>query len=305
MSNGNKLILGEETIRLKLFQPRPAPEPGTAFVLFRDGHPLITLWPGDRLTSGEVRWGNYKKMYKVNVSEQSFGISCTLPCEGDAFEFHVQATVFYSVKDPASIVKRNVTDGRQVLEPALISAMRTVSRRYSVEQSADAENAIKQQVAQGSTKFDEGLAVHRFSLQLSLEEDARLHIRRLKEIDRALIAEKKQSELEEQRDVLAQKRTKSQMEFYGPIIQGGQWQLLALQLSHNPGDVAEIARIIRTQHQVDWEKQLRILQVMLEGDAIEGFQLDELGRQTLNRLVTSTLGLESQTKALTDSEEDE
>ena len=67
-STYNPIISKEEIPRLRLFQPRPMPEPGIALVLFREGQPLVTLWPGDRLTAGEVRWGNYKMIYKIDIT---------------------------------------------------------------------------------------------------------------------------------------------------------------------------------------------------------------------------------------------
>lgn len=100
MPETNNLIIGKETAQWRLFRTRPAPEPGTALVLFREGQPLITLWPGDRLTSGEVSWGNYKTVYKVDVTEHSYSFNCALPCQGDAFEFHAQVDFSYFRRNP-------------------------------------------------------------------------------------------------------------------------------------------------------------------------------------------------------------
>jgi len=287
MTETNNLIISKETPRLRLFRPRPAPEPGIALVLFREGQPLITLWPGDRLTSGEVSWGNYKAIYKVDIAEHPFRFDCMLPCQGEAFEFHAQVSVTYSVDNPSLVVERNIADARAVLEPLIISTMRDASRKYEVEQSAEAERAITEQVQEESKKHNTGLELVRFAVKLSLEEDARNHIRQLKEIERAKVHERRQAELERQRIELEVERTRMKMEFYSPLIKEGQWQLLALQLANHPEDVANVAQTLRQQRQTELDSQLKALKIMLEEDAIEGFQMEEASRRVLQRFVES------------------
>ncbi|HDQ06012.1 MAG TPA: hypothetical protein ENN36_04740 [Candidatus Bathyarchaeota archaeon] len=287
MSETKGLIISKETTRLRLFRPRPAPEPGIALVLFREGQPLVTLWPGDRLTSGEVSWGNYKTVYKVDITEHSFSFSCTLPCQGEAFEFHTQVDVTYSIENPNLIVERNITDARTVLEPLVVNTMREISREHDVEQSAEAEKSITERVLEESKKYSTGLKILRFMVKLSLEEDARNHIRQLKQIERTKVSERRQAELEKQRIELEVERTKMRMEFYSPLIKEGQWQLLALQLANHPDDVAAIAQMIRQQRQADMENQLRALKIMLEEDVIEGFQMEEASKRVLQRFVDS------------------
>lgn len=301
MSETKGLIISKETTQLRLFRPRPTPEPGIALVLFREGQPLVTLWPGDRLTSGEISWGNYKTVYKVDITEHSFSFSCALPCQGEAFEFHAQIDVTYSVENPSLIVERNITDSRTVLEPLIINTMREVSREHDVEQSAEAEKSITERVLEESKKYSTGLKIFRFVVKLSLEEDARNHIRQLKQIERTKVSERRQAELEKQRIELEVERTKMRMEFYRPLIKEGQWQLLALQLANHPDDVAAVAQMIRQQRQADMENQLKALKIMLEEDVIEGFQMEEASKRVLQRFVDS-FGPDLEVKALGNGE---
>lgn len=297
MSESHNLIIGKETPRLRLFRPRPVPEPGTALVLYREGQPLITLWPGDRLTSGEVAWGNYKTIYKVDITEHSFSFNCNLPCRGEAFEFHARVHVTYSVENPALIVEHNITDARAVLEPLIINVMRNVSRKYEVEQSAEAEEAIIKTVREAIKKYDTGLKLVRFVAELSLEDEARNHIRRLKQIKRAQEIESKQAELEKLRIKQKEELTQMKMEFYSTLIKEGQWRLLALQLANHPDDVAAIIQMINQQRQAELENQLKALKIMLEEDVIEVYQLEEAGKRVLQRLVDS-FGPSLEVKAL-------
>lgn len=298
----NPIISSDDIPRFRLFKSRPAPEPGVALVLYREGQPLVTLWPDDRMTAGEAKWGNYKTAYKVDVTEHSFTFDCTLPCESDAFDFQAHVQVTCSVDDPALIVDRNLTDARDVLEPLIVRTMRGISRDYDVRESAAAEEAIAQAI--GTESYDVGLELSRVVIELSLEEDARAHIRDLRRIERDKERERKEAELDRQRDEFEMERTKMKMEFYAPLIREGQWQLLALQLTNHPEDVASVADMLRRQRQTEMEQQLEALRIMLEEDALEGFQMEDAGKRVLRRFVDN-FAPELETPALGEGEKPE
>lgn len=298
----NPIIRNDDIPRFRLFKSRPAPEPGVALVLYREGQPLVTLWPDDRMTAGEARWGSYKTAYKVDVTEHSFTFDCTLPCRSDAFDFQAHVQVTCSVDDPALIVDRNLTDARDVLEPLIVRTMRGISRDYDVRESAAAEEAVAQAIATES--YDVGLELNRVVVELSLEEDARTHIRELRRIERDKERERKEAELDKQRDELEIERTRMRMEFYAPLIREGQWQLLALQLTNHPEDVAGVADLLRRQRQSEMEQQLEALKIMLEEDALEGFQMEEAGKRVLRRFVEN-FAPELQSPALSEGKKPE
>ena len=295
----NPIISREEAPRLRLFQPRPTPEPGIALVLFRVGQPLVTLWPGDRLTAGEVRWGNYKTIYKVDITEHSFKFTCKLPCQSDAFDFQAEVQVTCSVDDPATIVDRNIEDARAVLEPLLISTMRSISRDYDVEESGAAERAIIEAVKK--ERYGVGLKIDRFVVKLSLEEEARAHIRQLRQIERDKEREKREAELQRQRDELEMERMKLKMDFYRPLIREGHWGLLALQLVKHPDDVEMVVETLKQEHHVEMARQMELLRIMLETNALEEYQIGKVGKQVLQRLVDS-FGPELETRTLGEAE---
>ena len=88
------------------------------------------------------------------------------------------------------------------------------------------------------------------------------------------------------------------MDFYAPLLKKGQWNLLALQLSEHPEDVASIVNFINQEHQAERDNQLKMLKIMLEEDVVEGFQVEEVRKRILQKVLDS-LGPVS-TKALTD-----
>jgi len=325
----NPIIGKEEIPRLRLFQPRPTPEPGVALVLFREGQPPVTLWPGDRLTAGEVRWGNYKVVYKVDVTEHSFSSDCTLPCESDAFDFHAEVQVTWAVDDPALIVERNVTDARTALEPLIIRTMRSVSRRYGVEASSTAEEGIIQAVE--NETYDVGIKLNRFVVELRLEKDARDYIRKQEEIRRRTILDKaeigRQREVEAAQATLGEERRKfreaedqwererkkleeqaelerqkMRMEFYGPLIEKGNWQLLAFHLANHPDDVPGVIQTMRQQRQIELEYNLKALEGLLAKAGLEEWEVQEPAKELL-RHIASVLKSEVSVPALGEGRE--
>jgi len=309
----NPIISKEEVPRLRLFHPRPTPEPGVALVLFREGQPLVTLWPGDRLTAGEVRWGNYKVVYRVDVTEHSFSFDCTLPCESDAFDFQAEVQVSCAVDNPALVVERNITDVCAVLEPLIMRTMRSASRRYGVEESSIAEEAIIQAVE--NEAYNVGIKLNRFVVKLRLEKDARDYIRKQEEIRRRTILDK--AEIERQREVEAAQaalekerrkfreaedqwererkkleeqaeleRQKMRMEFYGPLIEKGNWQLLAFHLANHPNDVPGVIQTMRQQRQIELEYNLKALEELLAKAGLEDWEVQEPAKEMLRHIAS-------------------
>ncbi|MCB8952422.1 MAG: hypothetical protein H6650_10450 [Ardenticatenales bacterium] len=283
MSSYKPILSEENSPGWNLFQSVPSPEPGVALVLYREGHSLTTLLPGSRLTAGEIRWGKYRKIYRVDVSTHTFSFNTTLPCQSDAFNFNASAQVTCSVNDPALIVTHRVTDAEAVLTDLIIKTMRDISRQFDVERSKDAEQAIDRVLE--SQTYDIGIVLHRVIVRLTLEEDARTYIRRLRQYDRDAVLVEREAQLQQQKDELEQKYLKSKMSFYGPLIEQGQWQLLALQLANNPNDVPAIIQMIDSQRQLEMKQQLEVLKFMLEEDVLDGFQLESVGKRALQKLV--------------------
>lgn len=279
------LIIAKEPIKLRLFRPRPNPEPGIALVLYREGQPLVTLWPGDQLTSGEIKWGNYNLLYRVDITEHSFDFKCSIPCHGEAFEFHADVDVSYSVKYPNIIVEKNISNANSIIKRLIVDSMRVISREFEIEQSAEAEKEIKKRLLNEINKIKSGFKIDRLLISLSLEEEARYHIRQLKQIDRDKEQGKKKAELDQQRLKFEMVLMKQKMNFYGPMIKEGHWQMLALQLSNNPQDVASVAKMVRENNQVEFDNQLKALKIMLDSDVIENFQMEEASKRVLQRFV--------------------
>ncbi|BAZ11232.1 hypothetical protein NIES4071_30580 [Calothrix sp. NIES-4071] len=323
----NPIISREELSRWRT----PIPDANTALVFLGDGQPTFTLTESQKgLTKGEILWGKYSLVYKVNLSDFAMAFKCNLPCATDAFDFQAEVKFLASVREPEIIVRRNITDLYAVLQPVITDEMRRISRKYEVEQSGAAEEEISANLK--VTIHQEGFNFKNLTVQLSLEEEARERIRRKKrleeehEIEKTRIqqtaelqsqrskyvrqeekaslfdemelqmmrqnleSQKTQFELEQARrqELFQLEMMKQRTEVYSNMLQAGQWQLLALQLAQRPEDVPLILDSLNRQKQIEREHQLKMLKVLIDTNAVEGWQLSEVGKRALQELVGLT-----------------
>lgn len=305
----NPIIDKIEVSSLGFFQKRPIAEPGIALVFSGEGEPLLIIMQGERgITKGEIISGKYRIFYKVDLKEYPLSFKFIIPCATDAFDFNAELKFVCAVEDPEKIVVRGVNDVKSFLEPLMEEVIRKISRNFQVEESIDAEKEISTRLKRAI--YDEGFQVDRFVLKLSLEQEIRDRIRGKKlaedtaamEITKIKQDKKIESErqsLEIQRQEFENERKKMQAEFeieqikmkmafYAPILQSGNWSLLAMQLSQNPDDVKLIAEELNKQKQLERDHQMQMLKVLLEENALEGSQLNEVGRRTLKGLLAIT-----------------
>jgi hypothetical protein len=305
----NPIIDKIEISSLGFFQKRPIAEPGIALVFSGEGEPLLIIMQGERgITKGEIISGKYRIFYKVDLKEYPLSFKFTIPCATDAFDFNAELKFICAVEDPEKIVVRGVNDVKSFLEPLMEEVIRRISRNFQVEESTDAEKEISTRLKRAI--YDEGFQVDRFVLKLSLEQEIRDRIRDKKlaedtvamEItkikqDKKIESERQSLEIQrqefenERKEMQAKfeiKQIEMKMAFYGPILQSGNWSLLAMQLSQNPDDVKLIAEELSKQKQLERDYQMQTLKVLLKEGALEGVQLNEVARRTLNGLLAIT-----------------
>lgn len=261
-----------------------SPKPGTALVFVGNGKPSLVVYEGERgPTQGELLWGKYSMFYEIDMGERSLEFYEKLPC-ADALEFQAKVKVTYSVQDPIIIIRSARTDAGQFLRDSAIDVMRRTSRRYSYEQSGEAENAIAGRIEEEVR--DKGFKLSRpVSVVLSLDEaiSSRLVERQLTTFD---FHDKKTqiSRTTELNDLqqtakleLKQKRAK----IFAPLIKSGDWATLLAMLDPSDPEDEAIRVMIETtlnQQRIQAEKQQRMLEIAIEKGAIEGWQLEGVAK---------------------------
>lgn len=301
----NPILKEEEISRWSLLQKRPVPEPGIALVLSGDEQNLFTIEQGSRgLTNGELLWGRYNRLYAVDVGKHQLNFYCKLPCATDAFDFDAEVKLVYSVSKPELIVKNRIRNVSEFLVPRIEDLMRSISRRYDVEESGEAERIIGRKLEEEVSEI--GFKLDRPTVKLSLEKESRDRIRKKRNIDEearirkqeiksTIEIEQFQQELQRQRDrfelesKMQQEQFKLQlnkqkMDLYGSLIKEGNWEFLAAQIADDPLEAQRIINKLQEQRQIDKEDKKQLLQLLIQEGAIEGWQLGGFGKQLVQEL---------------------
>jgi hypothetical protein len=191
-----------ERSRSGLFSGLPSAPPGTVLVVDREGRDLQVLaGPGDRLTAGEVRWGQIRTLYEVDVTEHPLEFVETFPCRDDIGGFHATVQLTCMVTDPANIVRRGIHDVARALVPPLVENLRRTCGDFAAEEYDQAEKAALAAVrgTEAEARHDPAFRVGRFHLVLALDKAAATYVRERKEATRNLARQQDAALLEKEK----------------------------------------------------------------------------------------------------------
>jgi len=115
-----------------------------------------------------LRWrdalgGPYTKRHEVDMGDHECVLDVQkppLPSRGDVYAFHAEVHVGFRVSDPVTIVRRRITHGLPVVYHRIVDIMRSVTRDFDIEHSADAETKINS-LFDTAYVLDEGLTIYR------------------------------------------------------------------------------------------------------------------------------------------------
>jgi hypothetical protein len=279
MSGRFNPIIGEEhASRVVLPWGRPATKPGEALVIFRPGQPLVTIWP-NRLPDTRVVYSN-AVIYRVDIADHLLTFRYPVPSRGDGFDFTVEVSMVCTVADPAVIVDRKGTKPYDTVERLLEGTMRLVTRRYQNDEGAEVEQAIKIAIANAisNSEYGPGLAFSSVAVKATPHEDTR-------KFAGNVIRAEHDSTLEEMRDTAKHSRLRKNLDVYGPMVRGGQWDVLALRLASNPDDIDGVLDRLASADAREQQQNWEAIKYFLDRDEMEGFHLDAPVRALLERFV--------------------
>jgi hypothetical protein len=172
-----------------LFSGLPSAAPGTVLVVDREGHPVRVLaGPSDRLTAGEVRWGQIRTLYEVDVTEHTLEFRDGFPCSDDIGGFRAVVTLSCAVADPEAVVSRGIRDVAQVMLPKVTETLRRVCGQYPAEGFQQAEEAGLAAIRgmEDGPGHDSAFRISHIHLVLSLDDAAATYVHERKEATRNL-----------------------------------------------------------------------------------------------------------------------
>ncbi|MCB5911596.1 hypothetical protein [Streptomyces pinistramenti] len=277
----NDPVRAERTLhRFEYVRNRPPAFAERALVYLTSGGRPQTYLPHQQPTRGELVSKNFRTLYEVDMGIQHMALEHRLPSEGDASFFSAETDLTWRVTDPTVIVEKQVRDVRALIEPRLLARMRRESRRYPIESSADAENAVMDALASGPLAADEGLEIH-CQVRISLDAEAVSQLSSLRSIDYSKMRTRSEHELTRLRTRNDQEEMEARSTFYATLLSQGEMARWGAHLAQNPGDIPLAISSIREDEREASGNQIRLIEKLLDTGVIEDHMVEETARAAL------------------------
>lgn len=291
MADAKTYITRTEPTRSALLRSRPVPGADTATVLLDKRGQLRRL---DRpLTAGEVAWDTPRAIYHVDTTVHTTTFDLRPPSAEEAFSFIARVVAQWRIIDARTAVHVNLTDPEVVVTSGVEQRLRDISRRFSIEDSADAERAAHALFSRMPMPLDHGVGLVSCTVTVSLDANAREHVAnrthtkwereniqskhetkqltdvvdREQDLARQLL-EAQQAEFAQTMALQAEKHKlaleKMNMEFYAQALSEDNLNLIALRLSTNRDDVNDVIGLFMRQRELDYEGARGMLNSLLE-----------------------------------------
>ncbi|MFJ8948700.1 PE-PGRS family protein [Streptomyces sp. NPDC102381] len=248
----------------------------------------------------------YTAVYEVDMGVHTCTASLPMPSDNDAFDFTAEVDLTWQVSQPEQFVASGERNVPALLKRSIERLIRPVSRRFPIEESAGAEHAACQVIADaGELGSEVGLRTS-WALRLRLDDAAIIHqqeVRRLRYADEQLglshdlalqedrtRAERNTEQARHDHELVMlhgrqQEKVReleaAKIRYYEQYLQRGGVAMWALHLAEHPEDSRLVlenlrkdqADLIRSQSEV-------ALQVLKEGN-LEDYQRAGLSKQAV------------------------
>jgi hypothetical protein len=254
-------LLGVEELE-GWFPSIPRDLAGVALVLQRDHQRPEVVWPmgsGPPDTGPPFR-GRVRRVHRVDVADHPIRLACTLPSRGDAHRFEADVHCTCVVRRPEEVVLHHITDAGAALRPLVEDAMRQVSRRHEIEDSAGAEQAVRAELQRREEDegFHPAFALRRISVSVDLDSTAREHaddVRRRRHQNRV--------------DDDDANRTVQRADQYRTLVEEGEWGMLRLALAQHPNLLPQVVQAMRNGADTRFQNGFQALKFLVENRVVE------------------------------------
>ncbi|MEU7868998.1 hypothetical protein [Dactylosporangium sp. NPDC049140] len=282
--NGRVILHEEPLTRLGPGQGAKPLRAAVTAVYARPNGDLVAL--GRPLYPFENTMRGYRYRYDVGTAdrEDEFHISDELPSKEDIFRFYARLQFGFRVHDPAEVVRRRVQDGFMVAGWRLMERMRRISRRYTPEECADANDEINDSLGQEPLELSEGITVYRFAAFLSLDQQTQEAMRRRRAVEHDYQYEQTSHRLEQLRLTYQHELETARMEAVRNAIHGDHG-LLMLHMAKNPADTRTALEMVAKSNEADRDGLFKLLESMMENNLIQNIDLQEIRDENLRRIL--------------------
>ncbi|QIY97670.1 PE-PGRS family protein [Streptomyces sp. S1D4-11] len=266
---------------------RPVSAIDHALVFATVGGAYDAYMPPHRPSRTDAATRRYTSVYEVDMGSHPVQLELELPSDDDAFSFSATADLTWRVSDPIAYVAGGERDVPTRLTREIHQFARPVSRRFSIEDSREAEAEVQYAIESGVFADGIGLTVT-CAVRLRLDDDAIAHRRRKRalryeadmldpEHEYRLRQAQQLHELEVLRQHQSQELMAQKIAFYQYHLQHGGVAQWAFHLAAHPEDTRMVINALKKDQLSAIESQLELI----AGDTLEDYQKAESARSTL------------------------
>ena len=195
-------------------------------------------------TLGELLWKGSGTLYEIDMGRHWTRIELELPSRSEAFAFNAVVDVEWWVEEPVLIVKNGVYD--VVRRSIPIRGVRSaITRRFEVEQSAEAESMAAASLAELPVGTEYGLVTRAF-LRLRMDTPTVQHASAVRDVQHKIELERATQQLRLIREESTAKLIDIRVTRYREDPLSGDYDQFALQLAQNPDEVPRSSRCFAT-----------------------------------------------------------
>ncbi len=291
------------------FVPRKLTRIDHALVFSTPTGAYVTSPPPVRPTRAEIISRRYTAVYEVDMGVHPVAMELRLPSSNDALQFEGVLELSWQVGDPAAFVASGHRDVPQLLLSEIEQAARSVTRRFAVTNSAEAEAEVLRAVGAGGPLGSRAGLLVIWTMRLHRDQDNIAHQRRMQAIDHAaterihnerramdsdvetdlrarrrdgLESDRALAYGEQQQALLLQQqkwRTElreaelEKIDFYHAQLEQGGVRAWALHLAEHPEDSRLVVQSLRQDQVSMIRAKADMVARLLDGDNAEGYEL--------------------------------
>lgn len=308
---------------------RVSPDPGEAFVIFDSRKDPKVLRTGQRLSPGEVRLWKRRKVVRISVGEHSTVVDLEVPGRLTGASFGISLTMWWSVNNSDSDLILAASDGSKDIDEMLRLRAKSEVVRHHRKFDMDESGATQLHDALCSDfvlRAFEFITIHKVVADVDLDPlvadhlASRASIEHAAELERLRLSEDTETqktrtahdvaaetgrievdrirhqfelELEKERAEHDVEVLRTKLDLFKQLSDspGG---LISLQLANDPSHVDVIIQATREHELIKARLTLDAVRALMDGEAVEGFQLQDVARRTLNsflELAEGSIGL--------------
>ncbi|TKK85247.1 hypothetical protein FDA94_26625 [Herbidospora galbida] len=254
-------------------------QPGRALLYSTDTGEIVALAKPPKMWKKR----SYHWRYEVDLSSHFHAIHLQLPSLSPATHFRLTVDVGWRVFEPAKIVQWRVSDGYAIVRSRIAETLQPLCRRFTITQDGALEAYLIEQIGQGRThRYEEGLEVFRFSVQVSHDPNAAG--RMAEGVDASHKAELAREQIVKWRSAI---RTED--------------DLIYMLIDKKPDRVGEIINDIRQRREASMGARLELFNKLVDGGLVQEADMEnirDLILQPIEGLVraepTGAFGIEQQ-----------